>query len=49
MVVVKERYETVVFRDNIHTVLEQKAREMIESRLAQFSLVDQVSVMLLHL
>ena len=49
LVMVKCESESVMIRDNIHTVLEEKAREMIESRLAQFSLVDQVSVLLLHL
>ena len=36
-------------RDNIHCVVEEKAREIIEKRLAQFSLVDQVSLLFLHL
>ena len=36
-------------RDNIHRVVEEKAREMIERRLKQFSLLDQVSLLLLHL
>ena len=46
---VKVRCKKGMFRDNIHTVLEEKAREIIEGRLAQFSLVDQVSLLLLHL
>ena len=36
-------------RDNIHCVVEEKAREIIERRLSQFSLVDQVSLLFLHL
>ena len=36
-------------RDNIRWLVEEKARELIETRLAQFSLVDQLSLLFLHL
>ena len=37
-----------VTRDNVRVVVEDKAKEMIKTQLNHFSIIDQISVILLN-
>ena len=37
-----------VARDNVRVVVEDKAKEMIKTQLNHFSIIDQISVILLN-
>ena len=38
----------LLIRDNIHEVVEEKAKDIIRDQLKKFSLIDQISLLLLN-